>query len=1209
MRLPSAISFLVRCAMALCAIEIAIAEPDSRLLRREKLSAPSGWAGGTLFESIRGSAIGVDMDYPLDPDHPMRRLYPYGWATGNCAIGDLDGDGRLDLFFPGTTGPHKLFLQRDGFRFEEADETSGIPSDPGIWGSAAIMGDIDRDFDLDIYVVNYGAPNQLFVNISRGGQVRFTEMAEEYGVAIESGSLGASFVDFNGDGWLDLFVQTYHIEPEGGRPEEIEMIPGEGGPVLPEKWERSYLAYLDAEGNPRWVEAGLSDALLINNRRGAFVDSEYTGLAVGRSYGVSHLWWDLDNDLRPDLYTGNGSHEPDLFYRQSASGRLVEVGRDSVPCSPWFPRGATAADFNNDLEIDFFGACHAPLTHRERLRYGEPFPRDIMRTQRVGGPRQVARNVLLANTGAPRFEEVARLAGVAHTGAAWAVKSGDYDCDGRIDLFVANGEARDWSALPSADLVGENLVGKTRWDLLEGVPEYPQRDFDYRNLGDWNFEESGKSWGLDHRGMTYCASQGDLDGDGDLDLVVCRLGEEVTILRNHTGGRRLVVTFEGDDQANTSGVGVEMLALVGTTGHLRHLYPTGGFKSSDESAIHLGLGDEEKVDRVTLRWPGSGAVATFVDWEPGFRYIVREGENRRTSVQKVQQRPLFSPTNAIRGARHRENSFDTARTQPMVPEGLAFAGPGLALNDLDGDGLSEILFTGATGQGDRFIARSPGLLRFRQPFSRGKAYEGTAAVYFDADGDGDLDLYLGSGGIEFAEDPGRLRDRLFLNVGLGRFAEAPPTFLPAAEEITGAVAAADFDRDGDVDLFVGARMKRHHYPLPGRNQLLVNRGDAKFDEGIDAVAPGLVETGMVTGAIWTDVDDDGWLDLLLSHDWGTPQLWMNRRGKLENATGRAGLEGLSGRWNGVTGRDIDADGDIDYLLSNIGHNTGDNATRVFARPVPDAAHAAVVFVEEDGAGPLPSYGWSHWGSLPSIRERVNSPAAFVREADALLGISATEAQGLVRERRTGLLINEGGGRLRFRPMPVEAQFGPASGVVLSDFDFDGQSDAFVLQNDMSATLRHPDPGNKAVSRLFLGTGDSETPFRALSPAVSGLVLYGAGRAAAVTDLDGDSRADLICTINDASPVAYLNTEPRGRTQPLKVQLDFSGKLIPGARVSLEIPGFPRQTAEYYAGGGYLSQSSSDLFFGAPADLDEPVPVEIRWSDGTVTRRLYYLEDR
>ena len=1203
MRLFSILPILI----FLAAQGVTASAQENRLLERQQLKTKSRWGGMTLFQPIEGAKVGVDITYPLDTKHPLKRLYAYGWATGNCAIGDINGDGRADLFFPGTTTEHKLYVQaEDGFQFIDKTQEAKVGGEPAIWGSTAVMGDIDRDGDLDIFVANFGSPNQLFINLSRQGRVQFVNMAEEYGVALSGGCLGASMVDFNNDGWLDLFVQTYHYEPEKGRPDKVEVIDDEGvARVKDPALERSYLGYYDKDNKKNWVEAGLSDVLFINDRKGKLVVPD-TGVALGRSYGSSHLWWDIDNDFRADLYTGNDSHGPDLFYRQSSPAKLSEVGRSSIPCSPWFARGAVSADFNNDLLVDFFGTSHAPLTHEDRLNYGEPFPADVIRNLTSGGTRQVHRNVMLANTATSRFEEVARMAGLADTGATWAVKAGDYNCDGRIDIFCANGEARDWTSLPARDLTGERLKGKTRWDILEKQPAAPQVDMVFRNDGAWKFTEIGKEWGLAHKGMSYCVAQGDLDGDGDVDLVVNRLNEGVTIYRNHSQEPRIVFDFEGDESTKT-GIGVEMLALIGARGQLQQLYPSGGFKSSDPGEIYVGVGKANGISRATFRWPGSRSVATFKNLKPGFRYTIKEGSNIETSVSNAGRPPLFRGIGSLKGVGYKETPFATSRVQPLLPLELANAGPGIAASDLDRDGLSEVYITGSTNVKARFISPTPVILGFKQPFTIADITEETFPLFFDADGDGDLDLFIGDGGLEYGKNEFVLWDRLCLNVGGGKYVLAPKGHLPPIREITSAVAAADYDKDGDVDLYVGSRMKKSAYPEPGQSLLLQNDGKAKFKDAAESDAKGLAQSGMVTSAIWTDTDNDGWLDLFLTHDWGTPQLWLNKNGKLTNTTNKAGLGKLTGRWNGITGRDIDNDGDIDYLLSNSGTNSGNDATHLFLKKFPEVAAPAVVFAKQENGKMLPVDGWSKWAGIPSIGEKLKTPANFATEAKSLLGLGGKPV-AVITENRTGVLINDGKANFTFRPLPGAAQVAPVFGTALTDFNFDGKCDAFVLQNDTSPTVGNPDPGNGGVSRLFLGTGNPRFPFLPLSPDQSGLVLFGSGRGVVVTDLNADHRADLICTMNNSDPVPYLNYEPKRRFQPLKVQLDFTGKPVPGARVSVAIPGFPTQTAEYYAGNGYLSQSSADLFFGAPASPTGPAKITIRWADGSNTTRTYYFGD-
>ena len=343
-------------------------------------------------------------------------------------------------------------------------------------------------------------------------------------------------------------------------------------------------------------------------------------------------------------------------------------------------------------------------------------------------------------------------------------------------------------------------------------------------------------------------------------------------------------------------------------------------------------------------------------------------------------------------------------------------------------------------------------------------------------------------------------------------------------------------------------MKRNNYPkAAGRNQLLSNSGKGKFEDVIKKSAPGLIESGMVTGAIWTDADNDGWIDLFLTHEWGTPQLWMNRKGVLVNETDRAGLSKLVGRWNGVTGRDIDNDGDIDYLLSNIGTNSDETVSAVFSKKFPESKWPAVVFAHREDSKWLPTGNWSQWAGIPTVKKMAPSPADFVKKADSLFGLSKPAVS--ITQRRSGVLINFGSGKFVFRPLPPEAQIAPVYGIVLSDFNFDGKCDAFVLHNSTPPSIRNPDPGNNGVSRLFLGTGDAAAPFRALTPDVSGLVLFGVGRAAVVSDLNADGRADLVCSMNGSESGGFSQLRAIGTISAIEGATGFHGETDSRERAS------------------------------------------------------------
>ncbi|MEO0413417.1 MAG: FG-GAP-like repeat-containing protein [Verrucomicrobiota bacterium] len=1187
-------------------VSVVDAADDDDVLLRSPLGALSSGKSNALFEKIPSARSGVGMSYDYDQQHPMRRLYPFGWATGGVAIGDLNGDGKPDLFFAGTTGPNRVFENTSNFQFKEVTDTAKAGGTDS-WGSSATMVDIDNDGDLEVYVTHYDAPNQFLFNIGGEGEIQFIDLAETYGVNYSFGSLSASFADVNSDGWLDLFIQTYHEEPENGRPEEIESRSVDGIARLKPPWERSYLGYFDQEKDIQFVEAGQSDIMLLNTGKSSFIEAGSIGLALGKTYGVSHVWWDLDEDQRPDLYTGQDSHGPDVLYR-NPGGRFVAVESLSTPCLPWFARGAAAADLNGDLRMDLFAANRGAANAEERLNIGEPFPADVNRVLTSGGVRQVNRNVLLGSTGTQRFTEVARMAGLDQTGSTWSVKAADYDLDGRNDLFLTTGEAKDWFSLPSTMLSGKNLVGKTRMDLLEQAGSLPQRDRAFRSLGNWRFEDVSQKWGIDDLSMSYACSHGDLDGDGDLDLVVCRLGEEVAIYRNHSKSNRVVFEFEGK-KTNSQGVGVEMTALVGNRGQIKQLYPSGGFKGADEAAIVVGMGAASKISRVSFRWPASGAIETFENLDAGFRYTVKEAASRTAPVAPLTQPPYFRGSNSLSRVGHKEVPFDLTPVQPLSPRIQSLSGPGVAAVDLDNDALSEIFLGGSRGHASRIVAQAQQTAALSQPFVDRLITETTASVFFDCDSDGDLDLYMASGGVEPLMDRNGAAwgDQLYLNLGQGQFAPAPDGWIPRAAMPTGAVAACDFDRDGDVDLFVGSQFTPGQYPQGMGGRLLRNDGRGRFTDVTLLKAPFLKQSGMISGAIWTDYDNDGWLDLLLARPWNSPQLLTNKEGSFSDGSATAGLTELTGVWQGVAGGDVDNDGDIDYVLTNRGTNTNTQSKPIalFRHPLENSPSTSLVEAYQQSGSWITSLGWADWIGSPAVAKIAPRSRDFTAKALPLLTESETRVATVVVPH--SILLRNDSGKFQRWNLPGLSQVAPAFGVILSDLNYDGRCDCFLVQNDHSPSTRYPDPANAGVSQLLLGTGNSERPLRPVMASQSGLIVYGNGRGAAVADLNRDHRPDIVATLNGAAPAVFTNAIRNSRTQPLSVDLRVTGKPTAGARVEVVIPDFPIQLAEYYAGSGYLSQSAETLFFAAPIEPSGPATATIKWADGTQTERKIYFE--
>lgn len=1178
-------------------------------MKKTPLAPPSTGGSGALFEKLEADRTGISMEYPIDSDHPLSRLLAFGWATGGVAIGDVNNDGKADLFFAGTSVPNRLYIQHEDFQFLDVTARAGVAA-PDTWCAGASMADVDNDGDLDIYVTAYQGPNLLYINESGRSGITFKEDAKRYGLDLSDGCLNAAFGDYDRDGNLDLYLQTYHLEPEKGRPEEdLEIKIQENIPLLPDEWIDYFVPFRKSKNQFSWTEAGRPDYFFRNNGLGTFTDiTEKTGLALGRSYGTSVSWWDADHNGWPDLYVANDRQDPDSLYRNLANRQFSNSTSSVLPHTAWFARGTAIADFNNDLLIDMVATDSGPASHAQRLAAGIPSVADSARMLNSGGILQVRRNTLMINTGAARFVDAARMAGLDRTGAAWSVKAADFDNDGLTDIFMATGSTRDWLKADPETIEGDALIGKTRWDQLAGVPERREPDAAFRNLGDLGFENATSAWGLGGETMSYASGIGDLDGDGDLDLVVCRAGEPVGIYRNHSTGNRVSLRLVGR-KSSTWGVGAEIMISAGGKNQLRQFWPTGGFMGSDEPVIHFGIGDAEKIDRLTIRWP-TAAVETLTDVEANHFYEITEAITVGVvPLERVRRTlPLFAGNTAFLGAGHNEIPLDRNNSQPMIPRALAQLGPPMAWSDLDGDGTDELYLGGSRNQRGRLITQSPSLVGKVQPFTLDTISEDAGAVFFDADNDGDLDLYVASGGVEAGPGDAAFRDRLY-RFENRKFNRTLGKGLPTVTDSSGPVAAADFDRDGDVDLFVGARSTPGAFPASPENRLLINDGNGTFSLD-SAAAPGLKSSGMVASALWTDIDNDGWLDLMTAHDWGPIRIWKNVDGQLAEITGQAGTENLIGRWNGLAGGDLDNDGDIDYIATNIGLNT------VSADGIRFGKHSGIsepmlvqTVIDLDGIE-LPLFGFSAWKSvLPEIGEKFESAREFAAAGlDNLFppSLQREELSLSVNTRETGLLINNGAGAFTFQPLPRIAQIAPAFGAVMTDVNFDGRTDCYLVHNlDPPGTAIEAASGG--LSQLFLGTGDPERLLQPVTTDESGLVVYGAARSVAVVDINEDDKADFAIGINNADPAVYLNQIPEGDHQPFTVRAVRKGKHSAGARITVKCPDMPVQTSEYHAGSGHFSQSPPRFFFGAPAKPDGPAVVTIRWSDGEETSQKIYFE--
>ncbi len=921
--------------------------------------AAPAMAAAPLFERWPAPESGVDFVHPLLEDHPQAYLYHSGFAVGALCLGDVDGDAVLDLYCVSGPGDNRLFLGRGGEGFREAKAPQLAGGDR--WGTGANLVDIDNDGDLDLYQCHFAAPNQLFLNDGRGG---FTEAEGALGLAVTDASMAAYFADADNDGDLDAFLLCNRWYDPAGRPARPPFRMEGGRPVILEEYQRHYHALPKPGGGWKVDDYGRADYFFLNRGPGAdglprFEDaSEASGLRM-KGFGLSAVWWDFDGDLDLDLYVANDFTPADRLFRNDGPGadgvpRFTDVAAQLLPATTWSSMGSDVADVDRDGRPDLFAVDMSATTHlKAKVNMGalSPAHRHLLET---GAPRQAMRNHLFLNTGAGMFREAAWAAGVASTDWSWTAKFGDLDNDGWPDLFVSNGMARNFTDADRSAEIGSLArarVGRTMWQLYRDTPPMPEANLAFRNRGGEKFEKR-PDWGLGLVGMSYSSAMGDLDNDGDLDLVVSDLGEQVKIFRNTVadvagGGRGFRVRLTGA-ASNRMGIGarVELTDSDGAT-QVRWANPWTGFLGQNDTALHFGTG-RAAPRQIAVRWP-SGIDQTLAVPDGATELAVVEAATGGAPVP-VAVEPRLAPADAKPAFTHAERPFDDFERQPLLPAKLSQLGPCLAAADADLDGDTDFFVGGAAGQaGALFINDGAGAFA-RAPaaaFDADRDHEDSAALWFDADRDGDPDLLVVSGSNEHPRGVASYRDRLYLNRGAEggavRIEPAPQGALPPLADSGSCACAADYDGDGDLDLFIGSRSVPGRYPLPPANRLLRNdstAGEVRFTELAPAA---LRDAGMVTDALWADLDRDGDPDLALAIDWGHIAIFRNGGGTLAEASSAAGTASRRGWWRSLCAVDVDGDGDLDLAAGNTGINTK-------YKDPSDGTPALIYFGDMDGSG-------------------------------------------------------------------------------------------------------------------------------------------------------------------------------------------------------------------------------------------------------------------
>ena len=1157
------------------------------ILTATLLTAAACRDANTLFVRKSASQTGITFNNRIvenDSINPIDLEFLYN--GGGIAAADFNNDGLTDLYFTASTESNRLYLNKGNLKFEDVTDVAKV-SGEGRWANAASTVDINNDGLIDIYIANtiYSDPGRrsdlLYINQGpdKNGVPVFKNMSKEYGLGDSSYSVQAVFFDYDNDGDLDMYLATTRLaQREGAR----------------------FLNSSDTTKND-------VDKLFRNDwneelKHPVFTDVSREAGIVHPGFGLGVAVADINKDGWKDVYVTNDFYGSDLMYINNGNGTFTDRLKEMFKHTSQNAMGNDIADINNDGLADVIVVDMNPEDNFRKKKNMNGSNYNIYQNMIAQGYSiQYVRNTLQLNmgpavyegdsTGNPVFGDISFYAGVAETDWSWNPSLVDLDNDGWRDIVITNGYPRDVTDHDFAAFRGELGNIATREQLIEKIPQIKIRNYAFRNNRNLRFTNVTDEWGMTELCFSNGAIYADLDNDGDLDYVINNINEEAFVyenkLRQKENGRNsnlLTIAYTGPEK-NRFGLGTITEVYYADTGYQVHENsPYRGYLSTVEPISYFGLGNATKADSVIITWPDRRRqVLKDVNAQKKLIVDYRNSAPAETSGSKQPSR-IFSEITKASGIdyTHREFDFIDYNMQRLLLHKLSQYGPGLAAGDIDGNGLDDF-FVGGTGNytGKFFLQQKDGKFRMADLptalWSSNSSPENMGVLFFDAEGDGDLDAYFANGSNEFRENADNYRDWFLVNQGNGHM-RWDSTCIPLNKISKSTVRGADYDNDGDIDLLVAGRVRPGHYPQAVSSFIYRNdskAGAIKFTDVTKEVAPALVDVGMICDALWTDFDNDGSIDILLAGEWMPLTFLKNVGGRFNNVTANTGVASKIGWWNSLAAGDFDNDGDIDYVAGNLGRNSYLRAAdeypiNLYVNDFDNNNYVDLVptMYLPDEQGKRQEYTVHTrddvMEQLPGLKKKfltykdyasANIRGVFEGKLDSSKKLQANYLA-------TSLLINDGNGKFRIVEMPPVMQFAPVNAMIVDDFNNDGFLDIAATANDFGNEVSN---GRYDALNGVVALGDGKNNFRCLSSYESGLFIPGDGKA--LVKLVGASGDYLLASSQNRGPVKlFRNTKP-GKAIPLEIN----------DRVAIIKLNNGERREEIYNGSSFLSQSSRFLW--------------------------------